>query len=65
MEIGLFRKSSNYYSSSGIKLGSIFLSVILLLSISVGFSTDSFAQTAPTINLNSNEFIPGQTVEVN
>ena len=47
------------------KLGSVFLSVILLLSISIVFSNYAYAQTAPTITLNAEEFVPGQTVEVN
>jgi len=51
-------------SARGIKVGTVFLSVILLLSISVAFSPGASAQTSPTITLNSDEFVPGQTVEV-
>ena len=46
------------------KFGSVFLSVMVLLSISVIFSNDAFAQISPSITLNSDEFIPGQTVEI-
>ncbi|HUT06997.1 MAG TPA: HYR domain-containing protein, partial [Nitrosopumilaceae archaeon] len=46
------------------KFGSILLSVILLLSISTVFSSSAFAQTAPVITLNAEEFVPGQTAEI-